>query len=74
MPKAHGNAASQMYLPEGPTKNPDRHVDGSRVVSIRLRNDRYNELAEIIANSPLPHDTVGGYIAWLLETQVFRKR
>lgn len=53
----------------------DRHNrDVSRVVSIRISTHRYLQLLDLIANSPLPHDTVGGYLAWVLETQVFRKR
>jgi len=54
---------------------PDRHNKAvSRVVAIRISTEKYMYLQELIANSPLPHDTVGGYIAWLLDTQVFRKR
>ncbi len=54
---------------------PDRHNKAvSRVVAVRITTRDYMQLHEIIANSPLPHDTVGGYIAWLLKTQAFRKR
>ncbi len=53
----------------------DRHnKDLTRVVAIRIPTERYNTIVNLIANSPLPHNTVGGYIAWILETQVFRKR
>jgi len=54
--------------------NPDRHKDGSGVIAVRLPGDQIDQLKELIARSPLPHDTVGGYIAWVLRTQVFRKR
>lgn len=52
----------------------DRHGTSSKVVSIRIPIETYVRLHELIANSPLPHDTVGGYIAWLILNQALRKR
>ncbi len=56
--------------------NPDRHKDGSIVVHLRLSDDTFHRLAVALGNarSPQPHDTVGGYIKWLIETQFLRKR
>lgn len=54
---------------------PDRHDKAvSRVISVRVRTETFGKLEELIANSPLPHDTVGGYLCWLIETQALRKR
>ncbi len=66
-------------MPDGfPTRpffsNPDRHKDGSRVIAIRVSAVIYDRLVQLIANSPLPHDTVGGYCRWLVETQALRSR
>jgi len=54
--------------------NPDRHKDGSRVVSIRLPSVVYHQLQELIGNSTRTHETVSSYIGWLIETQALRKR
>ncbi len=52
----------------------DRHKDGSRVIAMRVSAEVYDRLLLLIANSPLPHDTVGGYCRWLVETQALRRR
>lgn len=56
--------------------NPDRHKDGSHTVTLRLSNAVYERLTIAMYNnrSPRPHDTVGGYIKWLIETQFLRQR
>ena len=54
--------------------NPDRHTPATHVISVRIPTVVYHELLELIANSPRPHDTVGGYIRWLITTQALRKR
>ncbi len=54
--------------------NPDRHRDGSRVISIRLDSVVYDHLVHLMHNSPRTHDTLGGYVRWLIETQALRKR
>jgi len=53
--------------------NPDRHTD-SRVISIRVSSVVYHHLEEMIRNSPRTHDTIGGYLKWVVETQLLRKR
>ncbi len=60
----------------GEKQNPDRHKDDSKVVTLRLSKELYDRLAAAMGNarSPRPHDTVGGYIKWLIETQYVRKR
>ncbi len=63
----------QLPLPTT-TPNPDRHIDGSRTISVRVSNLVYNRLHLLIANSPRPHGTVGGYVKWLIETQALRRR
>ncbi len=54
--------------------NPDRHKDDSKVISVRITGEAYDRLVELIGRSPLPHDTVGGYLVWLIQEQAFRKR
>lgn len=56
--------------------NPDRHKDGSRTVTLRLSEDLYDHLDIARQNNrtPRPHDTVGAYIKWLIETSFERKR
>jgi len=56
------------------TKQTDRHSDDTKVVAIRLPTEDYYQLLELIQNSPLPHDTVGGYLLWLVNTQGLRRR
>lgn len=54
---------------------PDRHdPTRSHVISIRVSKEVYNHLQLLIARSPLPHDTVGGYLVWLIHKQALRKR
>lgn len=53
--------------------NPDRHKN-SRVISVRVDEVVYQRLLELIARSPLPHDTVGGYVRWLIEHEALRSR
>ena len=54
----------------------DRHKDGSRTVTLRLSAELYARLetARSNARTPRPHDTVGAYIKWMLETQFSRQR
>lgn len=54
----------------------DRHKDGSRTITLRISAELYDrlDLAKDNNRSPQPHDTVGGYIKWLLDTQFLRKR
>ncbi len=59
---------------ENGSKNPDRHKDGSIVIAVRLSFDEVRMLKELTANSPLAHDTLGGYLKWLIRTQALRKR
>ncbi len=59
---------------ENGSKNPDRHTDRSIVIAVRLSYDEVRILKELIGNSPLPHDTIGGYLKWLIRTQALRKR
>ncbi len=53
---------------------PDRHSDKSRVISIRISTADYYQLLELTQRSPLGHDTVGGYLLWLIQTQALRRR
>ncbi len=55
-------------------RNPDRHKDKSIVIAVRLSFDEVRILKELIANSPLPHDTIGGYLKYLIRTQALRRR
>ncbi len=59
---------------ENGSRNPDRHKDRSIVVAVRLSYDEVRILKDLIANSPLPHDTIGGYLKWLIRTQALRRR
>ncbi len=54
----------------------DRHKDGSRVVTIRMSAEMYErlDLARYNNRTPRPHDSVGAYVKWLVETQLLRKR
>ncbi len=54
----------------------DRGHADSRTVTLRISQELYEhlDLARTNNRSPRPHDTVGGYIKWLLETQFVRKR
>jgi len=54
--------------------NPDRHKDGSRVIAVRLDAATYAKLQELVANSVVNHDTLGGYVRWLIATQALRRR
>ncbi len=56
--------------------NPDRHADGTRTITLRVSGELYNRLqiARFNNRSPRPHDTVGSYVKWFLETQFLRKR
>lgn len=53
---------------------PDRHKDGSHVVATRLSAEEWDRLQLVIARSPLAHDTPGGYLRWLFQQQVLRRR
>jgi len=55
--------------------DPDRHTSG-RVVTIRMTDEMYDRLEVAMHNNktPRPHDTVGAYIKWLIETQLMRQR
>lgn len=55
-------------------KQKDRHSDVTIVISIRLDTEDYYQLIELIARSPLPHHTIGGYVSWLIQTQALRQR
>ncbi len=54
----------------------DRHKDGSRTVTLRISAELYEHLDTAKQNNrtPRPHDTVGAYIKWLIETSFERKR
>jgi len=60
----------------GDIVNPDRHADGTRTITLRVSGKLYNRLqiARFNNRSPRPHDTVGSYVKWFLETQFLRKR
>ncbi len=55
---------------------PDRGHADTRTVTIRITNELWDHLNTARHNNrtPRPHDTVGAYIKWLLETQFSRKR
>ncbi len=53
---------------------PDRHKDGSHVVTVRFSAEEWERLQLIIGRSPLTHDTPAGFIRWLFQTQVMRPR
>jgi len=59
---------------ENGQRNPDRHKDRSIVIAVRLSYDEVRILKHLIANSPLPHEAIGGYLKWLIRTQALRKR
>ncbi len=54
----------------------DRGHDGTRTITLRVTNELYERLhtAKANARTPRPHDTVGAYVKWFLETQFTRKR
>lgn len=56
--------------------SPDRHKDGSRTITLRISQELFERLDQARGNarSPRPHDTVGGYVKWLIETQFLRQR
>jgi len=56
------------------SKQTDRHSDDTKVISVRLSLADYYQLLELTKNSPRGHDSVGGYLAWLIETQALRRR
>ncbi len=55
---------------------PDRHKDGSRTITLRISGELYNRLDKARHNNrtPRPHDTVGAYVKWFLDTQFLRER
>lgn len=55
-------------------KTKDRHSSDTVVISIRIDTGDYYQLLELIARSPLPHDSVGGYLLWLIQTEALRRR
>ncbi len=55
-------------------KQKDRHSDQTHVISIRVTTAVYYELYELIQRSPRTHDSIAGFIAWLIETQALRRR
>ena len=54
----------------------DRGHTNTRTITIRITLEDYDRLDRMKDNnrSPQPHDTVGGYIKWLIATQAFRPR
>jgi len=62
----------EAHITSRPRANPDRHKDGSKVVAVRIPMATYEALIETMGRSPLTHDTVGGYIAWLIDRRSHR--
>jgi len=52
----------------------DRHSDDTVVIAVRVSKETYYLLLELTQSSPLGHDTVGGYLGWLIDTQALRRR
>ncbi len=52
----------------------DRHSDDTVVIAIRIPRESYYQLLQLIMSSPRGHDTIGGYIGWLIDTQALRRR
>ncbi len=71
MPTPYRNRSGELI---SINRNPDRHKDGSRIISVRVDAETYERLQVLIGNNRRPHDTVGGFVRWLIETQALRKR